>query len=215
MPDNYIADGLDDEDIAADAPGIDYTACSWFPTDKPKKDGRRMLIVYKGSQSVVSYLAVDGEWTVERIMICSTGKVTPTGDYDLKQERYEYHELFDANGQYCTRIIPHYLVHSLPYDVNVTKMARSHDRMEVAEYELLGTPASKGCVRMLSIDARWVYDNCKEGTPIKLVTESGPEPPAPPALIYEAPYMSEDGFGWDPTDPDEANPYAEVYGRFE
>ena len=46
---------------------------AYLPQTKPATDGERMLIVYIGTQSVVCYKAVNGEWTVERTMICSTG----------------------------------------------------------------------------------------------------------------------------------------------
>lgn len=36
--------------------------------------------------------------------------------------------------------------------------------LSVQSFEALGTPASHGCVRLLVSDAKWIYDNCKEGT---------------------------------------------------
>ena len=48
-----------------------------------------------------------------------------------------------------------------------------------------------------------------------MTRETGPEPPALPALIPGAPYETEPGYGWDPTDPDPENPYLEVYGAYE
>lgn len=36
--------------------------------------------------------------------------------------------------------------------------------LSVKSFEALGTPASHGCVRLLVSDAKWIYDNCKEGT---------------------------------------------------
>lgn len=39
---------------------------SYTPTSVPAAEGDRMIIVYIGTQSVVVYKAVDGEWTEER-----------------------------------------------------------------------------------------------------------------------------------------------------
>ena len=36
--------------------------------------------------------------------------------------------------------------------------------LAVNSFEQLGTPASHGCVRLLVSDAKWIYDNCAEGT---------------------------------------------------
>ena len=43
-----------------------------------------------------------------------------------------------------------------------------------------------------------------------MTEEDGPVPTKPPELLEEEPYMSAPGLGWDPTDPDEGNPYAQV-----
>jgi len=89
---------------------------SYTPTSVPTADGDRMIIVYIGTQSVVVYKAVDGEWTEERVMICSTGRskdLTPRGDFNLVRQ-YPYKKMGQVHGenvysQYASRITGSYL----------------------------------------------------------------------------------------------------------
>lgn len=184
---------------------------AWFPTDTPEEDGLYKLVVYFGSQSVVAYRAENGRWVEERVMICSSGKTTPEGTYRV-YKKYRYHSLYGAKGQYCSRIVGHFLFHSVPIDENARKVEEGKSRMKLDEYEKLGTRASDGCIRLLCRDAKWVYDNCDKTTVVVMTADSGPVPPAAPALIAGAPYETEPGYGWDPTDPDPENPYHAVYG---
>ena len=53
---------------------------------------------------------------------------------------------------------------------------------------------------------------CPIGTTVIITDDSGPQPPEIPALIYEEPYMDKKHeLGWDPSDPDPANPYHAIY----
>jgi hypothetical protein len=75
-------------------------------------------------------------------------------------------------------------------------------------YKKLGTRASHGCVRLTVADAKYVYDLSGTDTVSVWVTQdNGPTPPKPPKIIWNEPYTDKNGFGWDPTDPDPANPY--------
>ncbi|MDD2556412.1 MAG: L,D-transpeptidase [Syntrophaceticus sp.] len=51
-----------------------------------------------------------------------------------------------------------YLFHSVPMD-------RQRNIIE-EEVDKLGTPVSHGCVRLEVEDAKWIYDNIPEGTPV-------------------------------------------------
>ena len=192
----------------------------YAPQDPPRREGARALTVYLGSESVVCFLAKDGDWTVERVMICSTGFYnhrTPLGTHRI-YAKYKYKALTRMNGimvygQYASRFQGHYLFHTVPIGGEGRETQNNGKKqMLVAEYEMLGSPASHGCVRMLVGDACWIYKNCAMGTRVYVTREAGPPPPAAPALIYEEPYMNEDQtLGWDPTDPDPENPYRDVY----
>ena len=192
----------------------------YAPENRPRKDGDRWLTVYLGSQSVVCFLAQDGDWVVERIMICSAADAkhnTPMGQHFI-YSKYTYKAMTRMNGimvyaQYACRFRGHYLFHTVPIGGahrNSQKYGRK--QMLISEYEMMGSPASHGCVRLLVGDAYWIYTNCQMGTKVLVTTDVGPAPPPAPALIYQEPYMNADQtLGWDPTDPDEENPYRAVY----
>lgn len=193
---------------------------SYTPTTLPTADGERMLVVYIGTESVVAYLAKDGEWTEERVMICSTGRskdMTPRGTFAIVRQ-YLYKKMGQVDGenvysQYASRITGSYLFHSVPIGGDKRYLQTyGKKQMFVKYYEKLGSIASGGCVRLRCIDAYWIYMNCPVGTAIIITDDSGPVPPTPPALIYEEPYMdAKHEYGWDPSDPDPENPYHAVY----
>ena len=187
-------------------PATETPVPDYYPTDVPEKDGLYKLVVYFGTQSVVAYRSEGGQWVQERVMICSTGKKTPTGTYTV-YTKYRYHSLFGAKGQYCSRIINHILFHSVPIEETARKVEDGLRQMKLEDYENLGTPASDGCVRLTCVDAKWIYDNCDRTTVVLMTKEDGPVPTRPPELRPEEPYTSAPGLGWDPTDPDEENPY--------
>lgn len=142
-----------------------------------------------------------GAYTVPvRAMVCSTGEKTPLGTYQTSR-KYEWRPLFGGvYGQYATRITGNILFHSVPYT------ADRKDTLEYEEYNKLGTPASMGCVRLSVEDAKWIYDYCASGTRVTIYDGEDPGPlgkPEPLTIDVDNPNR-----GWDPTDPDPANPWA-------
>ena len=62
-----------------------------------------------------------------------------------------------------------------------------------------------GCVRLTVEDAKWIYDNCPSGTYVEIYDSEDPGPLGKPeALKLDADSPNK---GWDPTDPDERNPW--------
>lgn len=192
---------------------------SYVPLTAPTTEGERYLIVFIGTQSVVSFLAKDGEWTIERIMACSTGRakdMTPRGNFKIMRQ-YLYKKMGKVAGenvfsQYASRITGSYLFHSVPIAGDKRNSQEYGRRQMVLKYyERLGTVASGGCVRLRCADAYWIYMTCEVGTPVTITDDMGPAAPTPPALIYEEPYITGKDLGWDPSDPDPENPYHAVY----
>ena len=186
----------------------------YTPTEPPKADGEKLLVVYLGSQSVVGYEGRDGDWEELRVMICSSGRQkhdTPVGTYKIS-DRYTYKLLGtgDTNcyGLWACRFKPHYLFHSVPISDKATKADAGHYMCDMHKYEKLGTVASDGCVRLTVADAKWIYDFSETGrVTVRVIKDKGPTPEKPPAVIWEEPYTDKNGYGWDPTDPDPRNPY--------
>ena len=197
-----------------------FTLSPYAPAQAPRKDGERWLTVYLGSESVVCFLAEDGEWTVERVMICSCADEvhqTPMGSHYI-YSKYAYKAMTVMDGimvyaQYACRFRGHYLFHTVPIGGEYRKFQKyGKKQMLIEEYEKLGSPASHGCVRLLVGDAYWIYKTCPRGTTVNVTTDAGPVAPTAPPLIYEEPYMNADHtLGWDPTDPDKENPYRKIY----
>lgn len=58
-------------------------------------------------------------------------------------------------------------------------------------------------------DAKWIYDNCKSGTTVEFYSSEDPGPFGKPEAMKITNYQ--DYRGWDPTDPDENNPWKAIY----
>ena len=71
-----------------------------------------------------------------------------------------------------------------------------------------GTAASMGCIRMTVKDAKWIYENCKSGTTVEFYSSENPGPLGKPEAMKITEYN--DYRGWDPTDPNENNPWKEI-----
>ena len=85
------------------------------------------------------------------------------------------------------------------------------DDIEYDEFNKLGTPASLGCIRLMVCDVKWIYDNCDIGTRVIIYDDAeDPGPMGKPGTIYTDP-ADETLRGWDPTDPDPANPWDDRY----
>lgn len=161
-----------------------------------------LVEVNKSSNIVTVYQNdMDGNYTVPvRAFYCSTGAYTPLGTYHTS-DKYVWRELFGhVYGQYATRITGHILFHSVPY------YKTSKDTLEYEEYNKLGTTASSGCIRLTVADAKWIYDNCASGTLVRITSGD-----TPGAIVPEEPVKLDPADSvkrnWDPTDPDEANPW--------
>ena len=143
------------------------------PTPAPAK---YLLTVDVANQLTRAYTYdEDGQYSVlVREMICSTGtskNPTPLGTTIMpkKRARWGYFPTWDSHAQYLTRIDAANAFHSvLYYDADERLLAES-------SFDALGTAASHGCVRLLVSDAKWIYDNCGEGTIITVL--EGPYDP--------------------------------------
>ena len=142
-----------------------------------------------------------GEYNVPiKAFLCSVGEDTPEGTFQT-MVKYDWRYLFgDEWGQYATRITGHYLFHSVPY------FEKDKSTLEYEEYNKLGTTASMGCIRLTVKDAKWIYENCPVGTTVTMY-RGDVEEPLQPAPVQKLNVNDEERRGWDPTDPDPANPW--------
>lgn len=174
--------------------GIKVTAKPGFPY---------LIAVNRAASTVTVYTLDDeGRYTVPYMaMVCSGGEDTPTGFF-ATPVNYDWRLLAGPSyGQYATRIWDAYLFHSVPY------YSQHKDDIEYDQFNQLGTPASLGCIRLMVNDVKWIYDNCDIGTRVIIYDDAeDPGPMGKPGTIYTDPADTEKR-GWDPTDPDPANPW--------
>ncbi|MBR3645656.1 MAG: L,D-transpeptidase [Lachnospiraceae bacterium] len=138
-----------------------------------------------------------------KIFRCSVGLYegsTPVGCF-FTSDKYEWRMMVDYSyAQYAIRINGPIMLHSVPYNT-----ARKND-LEVDQFNLLGEPASLGCIRLSVADIKWIYDNCPDRT--QVVIYDNDKERAPLKLPKKLKAVSAGEYaGWDPTDPDTNNPY--------
>ena len=170
--------------------------------EQPDYESDYYIAVFLKTQNVLVYGKDDagGYNDIVKCFSCSTGcegHETRTGMYSIIR-RYRWRLLVgDVYGQYSTGFSDSYLFHSVPY------IEEDASTLDMAEYDKLGTPASHGCVRLCVRDAKWIFENCPDGTQVNIIDGSNDAKgePIPPREKDDA------HAGWDPSDPDSASPY--------
>ena len=148
----------------------------------------------------------NGEYTkLVKTFLVSTGENTPVGVWTTT-DRYETLSLVGGVwGHYTIRIINAIWFHSVPYYSKADAEGHWTD-LEYEEFNKLGTSASLGCVRLSTIDAKWLYDNLPWHTQVEIYESSElPDGVVKPAGVKID--VNSENRGWDPTDPDPANPW--------
>lgn len=174
-------------------------------------DTRPDYVIYVNrTENVVTVMEQKADGTSEAVkaMICScgaAGSVTPEGTFHTS-DYYDWRMLVDGSyGRYAVRFNRGILFHSVPY------VETRPDTLEWDQYNLLGTNASLGCVRLTVEDVKWIYDNCKVGTTVVVYSGSeivgGVTKPTAPIIAEDSPYR-----GWDPTDIAANNPWNGGFG---
>ena len=183
------ADGVTGEDTWAvlfdDSLALDVSATP-RPTPEPTPIPYAITVDVQNQVTTVYGLDEQGEYTVlVRQMVCSTGMVsTPSdvGEWVLngRKARWCYFNHYNSYAQYWTRINAYIAFHSVIYN------QVDFSAMSTKSYNLLGSRASHGCVRLLVKDAKWVYDNIGEGVTVT-ITEDLPADPELRSAIKPAP----------------------------
>lgn len=157
------------------------------------------LEVVRNQCTVLVYgLDKSGNYSIlHHAFVCGPGQTTPIGTFRTPFKA-AWHPLQGCWGQYCTQITGNYLFHSSPYN------SPNKNDLSYRLYNQLGTVCSHGCVRLTVADAKWIYDNCPLGTTVSIYNASSLPVPKPSAPWLD---ISSPNRGWDPTDPDPANPW--------
>lgn len=174
-------------------------------------NGHPYMIKVNRQMNVVTVYTLDEEgcYTVPyKAMVCSVGlnNKTPTGTFKMQKDRYEWRELVGyVYGQYAVRIRRSIMFHSVPY------YRPEKNRLESEEFNKLGEAASKGCVRLSVEDAKWIYDNCRQGTIVQIFDSDYVGPLGKPEPIHLD--LTDARCGYDPTDDFEGNPWLQEDAR--
>ena len=124
----------------------------------------------KENFAIVYGIDKKGKYSVPyKAFVCSTGReddFTPNGTFTVS-EKYRWRLMVDNTyAQYAVRIQGQIMLHSVPYT------SPESDALEYWEYNKLGNVASLGCVRFQVADIKWIYDNCPEGTKVKIYSKA-------------------------------------------
>ena len=174
-----------------------------IPEELPK--GKYLLVVNKKRNYVVVYdLKDEAREHPLKAMICSTGEATPDKTYKIGYHKVWNRLYGNVWGKYATVIRGDILFHSVPF-------AKKDSSTLIGKcYNDLGTSASMGCVRLRVCDSKWIHDCCESGTTVTFVTDDVESP-----IPYDLPLELPDELTWDPTDPEEGNPWLEKAPRIE
>ena len=160
------------------------------------------LIKVNRKRNCVTLYAKDGKkWVPVKAMACSVGKAgTPTvkGTYYLTKDRtYRWGLLGGPTmggyvyGQYCSRITGSYLFHSVTY------RTKNNRTLVTSAYNNLGGPASHGCIRLQTSNAKIIYDIARSKKTKVVIYDGNSAGPFDKPSVKKIP----SGQNYDPTDP--------------
>ena len=135
---------------------------------KPKPYPYRVEVSIARQVVEVYELQEDGDYALTQSFTCSTGlhDATPRGIFleGHPVNRWHHFEKFNCWAQYSYIITGDIMFHSVLYSSDNEKSLRS------GSLYALGNPASHGCVRLTVEDARWLYEHCKRGKTVIVIS---------------------------------------------
>ncbi len=174
------------------------------PVEWPKKEEYEIHVIR--NQCLVVVYRKDADWNYNQIanaFVCSTGvqDTTETGTFGA-YEREDWKELIDSHtAQYPIAVHGDLMLYSAPY------YSCSKNALNLEAYNQLGQNATAGCVHMAAADIKWIYDHCPYGTRVRLYDSDVMDVVRPVPIRLNPETFT----GWDPTDPDIANPTRPKY----
>lgn len=158
--------GLDETGVADEA-----TQRAMFSDNVKKSEGYVFpyLLIVDISDQRVHVRGWDGNGYDKNVgsMICSTGKdatPTPKGTYQawgrtgLEDGVWYYFKTFNCYAKYAYGVVGGILFHSVTYSKD--------KKLNRGSLNNLGRKASHGCIRLEEDKAKWIYQNCPNGTTV-------------------------------------------------
>ena len=160
------------------------------------KQSSYKLTVNRVKCQVTAYAANEaGNYCIPvKTFTCSVGKAaTPThvGTYQTLRKSNPVELMGPSWGKYGTQINAY---GDWFHSVACSNPDPTYS-LAAGNYNMLGQPASHGCVRLCVRDAKWIYDNCALGTTVTISDTA--------AMLFDKPATIKipAGQDWDPTDP--------------
>jgi lipoprotein-anchoring transpeptidase ErfK/SrfK len=182
--------------------------------DVKKTSNNKYYVKVNKTKNVVMVYTLDGNNNysiLTKTFVCSAGENTPVGVYTIDAKAETLALEGGVYGHYTTRFLKSrgMWFHSVPYfsKPSVDNEGNKHwDNLEYEEYNKLGETASLGCIRLSTIDAKWIYNNVSIGSTVEIYeSDTLPEGVVKPTPIKID--VTSENKGWDPTDPDPENPW--------
>ncbi len=149
-------------------PDVRSTTDEAKPTPTPTPVPFAITVDVQNQVTTVYGRDENGEYTVVvRQMLCSTGTTKNPSDIGTfvlsgRTARWCKFPQWGSYAQYWTKINASIAFHSVIYNsVSTTDLS-------VKSYNRLGKRASHGCIRLTVADAKWIYNNCGEGTVVTI-----------------------------------------------
>ena len=135
-----------------------------IPAKSTYSNGQPYYIMVNRKMNTVTVYGLDenGCYSVPvRAMVCSVGtpdRATPTGNFSIGVKHRWHLMVGNVYAQYLSQFHNACLFHSICY-------AKPDPSTALPDtYDSLGEPASHGCIRLQTEDAKWIYDNASAGT---------------------------------------------------
>jgi glucan-binding YG repeat protein len=147
-----------------------------------------VITIYTGSDKKIPIRTV-------RTSVGAASTPTPSGTYTLTRSLRWQPLMGPSWGQYGTHVVNGIYIHSV-----AGSEANSYS-LPTYSYDILGTPASHGCLRVCVADAKWIYENCS-GATIKIFNGTAKSLECDKGPLGRNPLVPRYGSGtFDPTDP--------------
>jgi lipoprotein-anchoring transpeptidase ErfK/SrfK len=147
-----------------------------------------VITIYTGSDKTIPVRTV-------RTSVGKASTPTPSGTYTMTRSLRWQPLMGPSWGQYGTHVVNGIYIHS------VAGSAANLYSLPTYSYDILGTPASHGCMRVCVADAKWIYENCS-GATIRIFDGTYQSQECNKGPLGRKPLVKRYGSGnFDPTDP--------------
>lgn len=166
-----------------------------------------IIEVNKYDNMVSVWNTVDGKKdSIRKLFNSSIYEQLNTGTYSISEKNIWRLTENNTYIQYSSKDSAELLFHSSEYQI------QNRNYMNVETYNNIGSSNTsvKG-ITLTVADAKWIYENCPEGTVVDVINDENPD--------YGSIHANElraipNGIRWDPTDPDKNNKWVTTQIKF-